>query len=59
MKNGKIRKVFLGAYGRQEIETFEAIAKTWIEARAVARKPQLNVAIYDTEGLAWGPANSR
>lgn len=60
VKRGKIRRVFLGAYGAQEIEAFKPIAKTWIEARAAAGKPQLSVAIYDTEGLAWGPpANSR
>ncbi len=60
VKSGKIRKVFLGAYGAQEIEAFKAIANTWIEARAAAQKPQLCIAIYDTEGLAWGQsANSR
>jgi hypothetical protein len=60
VRSGKIRKVFLGAYGAQEVEAFKAIAKTWIEAREAAHKPQLSVAIYDTEGLAWGPpANSR
>jgi len=55
LKTGKIRRIFLGAYGAQETETFKAIAQTWVEARAIARKPQLSVAIYDTEGLAWGP----
>ena len=38
VKRGKIGKVFLGAYGAQEIEDFKAIAKTWIEARASAGK---------------------
>lgn len=60
VKSGKIRKVFLGAYGAQEIEAFKEIANTWIEARAAARKPPIDVAIYDTDGLAWGPqGNSR
>lgn len=59
VKSGKIRKLFLGAYDAQEIEAFKAIAMTWIEARAAARKPPLSVAIYETKGLAWGPrANS-
>lgn len=54
LKKGRIGRVYLGAYGESEIEAFEAIANSWIEARAAAGMPQMQVAIFDTRDVVWG-----
>ena len=54
LKNGKIQRAYLGAYGASEIETFMAIADTWGETRAAAGLPPMQISIYDSRKVAWG-----
>lgn len=58
VKDGKINRVYLGAHGLAEIETFKAIADAWSSARAAANKPKLDIKLYDTTDLVWGPESS-
>lgn len=54
IKKGKIARAYLGAHGSGEIEAFKPIAASWVEARASAGKPQLEIGIYDTTDVVWG-----
>jgi hypothetical protein len=52
----KIPAVYLGAFRNDEIEAFQKIAASWIEARANAGGSPLEVFIFDSDGVPWGPA---
>lgn len=58
--DGKLPAVYLGAFRRQEVEAFKAIAHSWITAREKSRAatgaPPLDVFIYDSDQVAWGPS---
>jgi len=55
---GKIPNVYLGAFGRREMETFHPIARSWVAARAKAGRPSLKVFIFDSTGVVWGPSKT-
>jgi hypothetical protein len=50
----KIPEVYLGAFREGEIAAFQRIAASWIEARANAGGPPLEVFVFDSEGVPWG-----
>jgi len=56
VKAGKIGRVYLGAHGPAEIDVFKPVAQSWIDARSSANKPPLEISIYDSTDVVWGPS---
>jgi hypothetical protein len=56
ISEGWIPVVYLGAFGRKEMDAFQSIAASWIAARAKTRKPPLKVYIFDSTDVVWGPS---
>lgn len=55
---GRIPNVYLGAFGRWEIDAFHPIARSWVAARAEAGGPSLQVFIFDSTDVVWGPSKT-
>jgi hypothetical protein len=51
---GTVGSIYLGAYGRQEMDAFRLIADGWIARRSAAGKPPLKAYVFDSTGVVWG-----